>query len=72
MEIHDPVIVVRREGDGMICHFWKETMTLEGYAVLVGNLVQHIAMTLDVPIDQVWTLVEREREQPTMSATMAQ
>lgn len=60
------VIMFKAEGsDSIVCHIYKGDIDHRGYGLLVCDLVRHVAAAFDVPEDDVWEWVDKERHKQT-------
>ena len=69
MEIKTPYIIMFRdeETQNVICHLYPSGScdTYQAYALLVCDLVWHVAECFGVREQQVWDWVDKERSHPT-------
>ena len=72
MRIEKPVVVMFEEpqGKSIVCHLWPpEDWTYQHYALVICDLVRHVANAFEVDEDQVWEWVDKERHKPTTKIT---
>jgi hypothetical protein len=61
----DPLIVVYRTHDRVICEFEPNEFTHKDYGILITGVVRHVAHVCEVHEDDVWEVVNQERRHPT-------
>jgi hypothetical protein len=69
MKIQSPLIIAF-ENDGKIqTHLYPGDRGYKEYAILIADLVRHVANAFKVRENDVWEWVEKERDNPTSPAT---
>jgi hypothetical protein len=62
----DPLIIVYPQDGGLVARLHpRKTDNYQGYALMIADLVRHVALAFRVDEDDVWEWVEKERFQPT-------
>jgi len=64
--VEAPILSVYLHGRDMICTLDPpHDFNYEQYALLICDLVRHVARAFEIEEDDVWQWVERERANPT-------
>jgi hypothetical protein len=65
MMLTEPLIVMFKQDDSVICHIHPADYDHRAYGLLLCDLVRHIANAFKVDEDDVWEWVDKERRHPT-------
>ena len=67
--VKQPYVIMFKPDGGkdIITHIHKGDIDYKGYGLLVCDLVRHVAAAFDVPEDDVWEWVDKERYHHTIT-----
>lgn len=70
IKIENPLLLLYREKDGVVCHIHATSEdSYQGYGLLIADIVRHVANAFHVTEDDVWEWVDKERFHPTTAWT---
>ena len=70
MLLEKPLLVMFAQDGAIFTHLWpRPEDTFQGYALLLADLVRHVAAGFEVDEDAVWEWVEKEHRHHTTGIT---
>lgn len=66
MVLEKPLLIMFEQDGHLTCHLYPQPdHTHEHYALMIADLVQHVARAFKVDDEDVWEWIDKERKRPT-------
>ena len=71
--IENPLVIIFRDASGgNVFHIYPpQEFDHRHYGILICDLVRHVARMMNVPEEDIWEWVDKERNRPTAPITTA-